>query len=241
MKLERIIVAAIAALSVAGTSCKKEKESRNELDPELVKLRASSLVCKEEVEAEAKPTFTPFKDQKCWDTVPQSVREYERYVREHKLKYAPKGDVSYCHAFPGKYLDVKKQGVCDEFALHAMFHLWDAQDIKELYLVYYDGKLDRAFPACNGWTTWVGHMITVYQTAGGIFGSISNGKDERIVADSMREVIRKSARKIGFLNLIEAGFIKKSTISPYLKEQILDDSSERDVNYKLEDYWNHIH
>ncbi len=240
MKLERIILAGMAALSVASMSCQKEKKSKNEIDPEFVRLRASYLVCEEEPRPEPQQFFTPFKDEMCWDTVPQSVREYELYVKEHKLSYAPRGDESYCHAFPGKYLDIHKQGVCDEFALHAMLHLWDARDIKELYLVFYDGKLDRAFPACNGWTTWVGHMVTVYKNENGSFGSISNGRDERIVADSIRKVMKESARKIGFLHLTNAGFISKSNITPYLKERILDDSSERDINPELEYRWDPI-
>ncbi len=127
-------------------------------------------------------------------TIPESVKNYFAHVKKLKLRYAAINDPSRYAVFPGANLDERKQGVCDEFALNALFHLRTAKDLAALYLVSIRGT------APNGDSVY--HASVAYQMKNRRFRLFSNGKDEGIEGVSLDEIIHKSDlnwKKIGYV------------------------------------------
>jgi len=96
----------------------------------------------------------------------------------------------------GTYLEKAKMGACDEFARNTLYHLEDAKDVKNLHYVSYFVKYEEGFIACGEWSQHTGHAIVAYQTDESIWRSISYGKDEKLTAGSLNEIVAKSRRKM---------------------------------------------
>ncbi len=156
------------------------------------------------------------------DTIPASVKEYTHYVEEHHFHYAPADHPSLCAAYSGQYLEKEKVGVCDEFAMNALLHLLDQNDIPDLFLVSYHGLRDTKSKDCKGeMTNEMGHAFVAYQTTTKKWRSLSDGQDEQIEENTLEQLITTATKLYHFTTIQRISAVPRNILQEKETREIL--------------------